>query len=85
MKASTITCREFVNRLGAYTDGELTGEPRKEMETHASECEQCAQYRNSYAAAIKLAKESVARDNLNADAEMPESLVRSIIASRKRD
>ena len=82
MKASTITCRKFVNRLGAYTDGELAAEPRKEMETHESECEQCSEYRKSYAAAIKLAKDSAARD-LKATAEIPESLVRSILASRK--
>lgn len=83
MKASTITCREFVQRLGAYTDDELVGESRAEMETHESDCDQCAEYRKSYVAAIKLAKDSAADDNLKADAEMPESLVRSIIASRK--
>lgn len=85
MKVLTITCREFVNRLGPYTDGELAAEPRREMEAHESQCDQCGQYRKSYVAAIKIAKDSVAGDNLNADAEMPESLVRSILASRKRD
>lgn len=36
-----LTCKEFLNELNEYLDETVTGEARRELETHVNECPNC--------------------------------------------
>ena len=39
-----MTCRQLVDFLGAYLDGELSAEVRGRFEAHLSACPECSAY-----------------------------------------
>ena len=51
-----LTCRQFVDFLDAYIDGELADEPRATFEVHIEACPPCRDYLKSYADTIRLAR-----------------------------
>ncbi len=80
-----MTCREVLDFVMAYFDGELTREVREEFERHLAVCPPCADYLTSYRRTIQLEKEAFApRYEEQACADVPEDLVQAILASRKR-
>jgi Putative zinc-finger len=77
-----MTCDEFVDSLQAFRDDELTLPERIRAQEHLVGCEKCSVYLRRYEQTIKLAKSS-ASDDAEA-APLPESLVRRIMAARRR-
>jgi len=77
-----MTCDEFVDSLQAFRDDELTLPERIRVQEHLVGCEKCSVYLRRYEQTIKLAK-STASDDAEA-APLPESLVRRIVAARRR-
>src|SRR5262245_58065191 len=75
-----ITCQELIDFIDSYRDNELAAEQRTEFERHLVECPSCVAYLKTYEQTIVLARAS-ADDALPAD--VPESLVRAILATRK--
>jgi predicted anti-sigma-YlaC factor YlaD len=78
-----MTCRELVEFLADYLAGELAPEVGRVFETHLGECPECATYLRGYADAIRLARASAETDDA-LPAEVPEGLVRAIVAARQR-
>jgi anti-sigma factor RsiW len=78
-----MTCREFIEFLMQYLTGEVDPERRRLFEEHIGECEDCVAYMESYRTAVALGKR--AYDDLDAPlpSEVPEQLVRAVIAARK--
>jgi anti-sigma factor RsiW len=75
-----MTCKEVLDFLMAYLDGELTAEQRAEFDHHLSICSACRNYLASYQATLKLE-----RTVDPADAPpVPEHLVRAILAARQK-
>lgn len=74
-----MTCRDVIDFLMDYLDGELPPQERALFEGHFAECPQCIDYLNTYRDTIKMGKAScddaVCRD-------VPEELVRAILAAR---
>jgi anti-sigma factor RsiW len=80
MSNTPITCREFVASIAEYQGSEMPPRRRAIFADHLSQCDKCSAYLNSYAAAVKLAKDAYAPGT----DEMPDELVRSIMASHRR-
>jgi anti-sigma factor RsiW len=78
-----MTCREFIEFLGAYHDDELPQEQRAVFETHLAQCVKCRNYLRSYRATIKLAKRAMDNPDGPPPDSVPEELVKAIIAVRK--
>lgn len=79
-----MTCREFVEFLWRYTEDELTPAERVTFDDHLARCRHCARYLQSYQETIRLGKKAlVASDDL-VPAEVPEDLIKAILASRSK-
>lgn len=77
-----ITCRELIDFIAGYLDGELPEAARLEFERHLSACPACVAYFESYQRTIKLGKAALASSE--EPAPVPEALVRAIRAARAR-
>jgi anti-sigma factor RsiW len=76
-----ITCRELVEFLDLYLEGELPPDRTAEFERHLSVCEPCVRYISTYRTSIALGKEAC-RPGLLTDADVPEELVTAILSAR---
>ncbi len=79
-----LTCREFDHFIADYFEGSLSGYARLKFKLHLMMCSNCM----SYIAAYKRSKElgKVVFSDLDAElpAEVPEELVKAVLASRKK-
>jgi anti-sigma factor RsiW len=83
--AGKILCRETVDLLGGYHDGDLEAEQRTAVEAHLAGCRRCRQYLRSYRAAIELAKAAMKKPvQEEASDVLSEELVKAILAARAR-
>ena len=74
-----ITCQELIAFIDGYRDNELTAEQRTEFDRHLAVCPSCVAYLKTYEQTISLARTSADGDP---PADVPESLVRAILAAR---
>jgi len=79
-----MTCRELVDFLMDYLDGLLPEFERSCFEEHLGECPDCVAYLTSYREAVRLGKEACAAGDDTIPAEVPEDLVRAVLAARRR-
>ena len=76
-----MNCRELIDFLMAYLDGELPAEERDEFEAHMKLCSQCVDYLENYTKSIELGR--AACDEGDCD-ELPEELVQAILKAKQR-
>ena len=69
-----MTCRELVDSVAAYLDGELPGEARPRFDEHLAACAECAAYVETYRRTVELAKGAYQ------DADVPDDLLKSVLA-----
>lgn len=76
-----MTCRELMNLLIDLEEGEVTAADLRRFEAHLAGCDDCKSYVDAY-----LETRRLLRDVTNGEppSEIPEDLVRSILASRKK-
>jgi anti-sigma factor RsiW len=79
-----MTCRELVEFLSAYLAGELAREERGRFEEHLAVCPECARYLRSYEETIALARGAFAHPDDPVPADVPEELVRAVLAARRK-
>jgi anti-sigma factor RsiW len=77
-----MTCRELVDFLLQYLDGELPAARRAAFERHLSACRDCRAYLATYADTIRLGKAACADPGGAMPAGVPEELVRAVLAAR---
>lgn len=78
--SAELTCKDLIEFLAAYLEGELSARERSIFEGHLEICEACRDYLATYQKTIELAKESAESDqSLPAP---PEELLRAILKSR---
>jgi predicted anti-sigma-YlaC factor YlaD len=80
----SITCREFVEFLADYLDGEMHEAQVAEFDTHLSHCPSCVSYMNSYRDAIRLGRTVLRDADEPLPGDVPEELVRAILAARQK-
>jgi len=77
-----MTCREFVEFLMAYLDGELSEPERITFERHMQDCPPCVTYLDTYAETVRLGQ-TVCRDpDGPVPKEAPDALVQAILSAR---
>jgi anti-sigma factor RsiW len=79
-----MTCRELVEFLMNYLDGRLSESERLRFEEHLGECPDCVAYLATYREAVRLGKEACTAGGDAIPAEVPEDLVRAVLAARRR-
>lgn len=77
-----ITCRELIDFIASYMDGDLAPPMRHEFERHLKVCPACVAYFEAYQQTVKLGKAAMAPTD--DPAPVPEGLVRAIRAARAR-
>ena len=78
-----MKCREFVEFLMAYDEGELPEDQRRLFEQHMSDCPPCVTYLETYRETVRLGHQ-VCRDPEGPPPEdVPEGLIQAILAARK--
>jgi anti-sigma factor RsiW len=80
--APYITCREVLDFIMAYLDGELTPDQKHEFERHLGVCPSCVNYLDSYKATIDLGKTAMQNLDEPATGSVPEGLIRAIREAR---
>jgi len=78
-----VTCREFADFIMEYLDGELPEDVRGSFERHLSRCPNCHTYLAQYRATVEVGRSAFADDEANLPSDVPEELIRAILASRK--
>ena len=79
-----ITCRELLDFLYLYLEGELPEDRRREFERHLGVCDPCREYIRQYRESIELGRAAFRGDDLPADEGIPEELVQAILSSRRK-
>lgn len=78
-----LTCRELTDFLARYVDGALTPEEQKAFERHLAMCRPCRAFVESYRKTIDLERTAFAEPDAPVPDEVPEELVRAILAARR--
>jgi anti-sigma factor RsiW len=78
-----MTCREFTSFIADYLAGELSADVKARFDRHLSRCDNCVQYLADYERTVALERR-VFDDADALPADVPESLVAAILASRNR-
>lgn len=77
-----ITCREFIEFLMQYLDRALPDSRLQQFERHLDICESCQAYLKGYETTVKLGKQAFHNLDDEVPAEVPQDLIRAILAAR---
>ena len=82
-----MNCREFVDFIMAYLDGELDPEVHKTFEHHVGLCPPCGDYLAEYKTSVKLGKVAFEPCDEGGEVapEVPERLLKAILEARKKE
>jgi anti-sigma factor RsiW len=80
-----ITCRELADFIDAYLENDLASDEQHSFDAHLRACPACVAYLATYEATIVMSKAAFGRDEDEVPADVPEQLVKAILASRRRD
>ena len=83
-RSRPVTCREFADFMMDYLSGELSSASRAEFEHHLSLCSNCQRYLASYEESVKLGQRAFDEDDGAVPADVPEQLVKAIMAARRQ-
>jgi anti-sigma factor RsiW len=78
-----ITCRQLIDFIADYLDGELPADMRHEFERHLKVCPSCVAYLDGYKQTIRLGKMVLAPSDESAKGSVPEGLLQAIRAARR--
>lgn len=79
-KKPYIPCEEVITFLWAYLGGELPPEKAEEFERHLSVCPSCVNYIETYKKTVELSRGTFQPEEAE---EMPEDLLRAVMAARR--
>ena len=79
-----MTCREVIEFLMDYLSGELPSDQRAAFDEHLGECPECVAYLKSYQETVALGKEVFRHPDEEVPDDVPEDLVRAILAARRK-
>jgi len=84
MSQEYITCQELIDGLDSYVDGSMPAAQRAEVDRHLAVCPDCINYLNNYRKTIALGKAAFSDVTAPAPADVPEGLLKAILAARKK-
>ncbi len=77
-----MNCQECVEFLMAYLEGTLPPEELRVFEEHMRRCPPCVDYLETYRRTVELGKAACRCESEEIPAEVPEGLIRAILAAR---
>ena len=80
---TSSTCKDSVELLLEYLDGELNGERRARLEEHLGGCSPCEDFMKSYQATPALCRKAMAREIPREVAEKLTDFLRAEIAKTR--
>jgi anti-sigma factor RsiW len=80
---TTITCEQFITFLMDYLDGALPAGERTTFEAHLAICPSCVNYLATYRQTVEFGRSLCAGDREGVPEEVPEALVRAVLAARR--
>jgi len=84
MSEQRLSCREFIDFIMAWLDGELEPEVRRSFAEHLDMCPDCVDYLDSYQRTVALGKAAWdAPGDAPVPNEVPEELVQAVLAARR--
>lgn len=78
-----VTCKQVLDFLAAYLEGELPPTTVAEFERHLAICPSCVAYIETYRQTIALSRGAARADDEAAPADLPEDLVEAVLAARR--
>lgn len=75
-----MTCRDLIELLAEYVDGELSAQRARALERHLEDCDSCRRYLVAYRETGQAVRDAFAEP----DPQLPEEVVRAILDARKR-
>jgi anti-sigma factor RsiW len=79
-----VTCRELTDFLVDYLDGTLGADERGRFDAHLARCPDCVTYLRAYRETIRLGRAVCKEEHDAVGDDVPEELVQSILAARRR-
>lgn len=79
-----MTCRDVTDVLDRYLEGGLPTRENLALKLHLAFCPACRNYLRSYKATVRAAKNALLEDDSSTPSDMPEELVKAILAARRR-
>ncbi len=79
-----MTCREFADFMADYLARELPAAARAEFDHHLDLCVNCRKYLTGYEATVKLGRAAFEDQGAALPPDVPERLVKAILAARAR-
>ena len=79
-----MTCREFADFLFDYHAGDLPEEEKVAFDRHLALCTNCVEYLRQYQATVQAGRAAFAASDAEVPPEVPEQLVKAILAARTR-
>ncbi len=78
-----MTCKQLVDFLDQYLADELPRRVREDFEAHLAGCASCERYLASYQKTLRLAALAAKHPNDAPPADVPDELVRAVLAARR--
>ena len=78
-----MKCRELADFLMDYVCGELPEENRSHFELHLTRCRNCREYLVQYEGCVKAGRIACGEMSDELPADVPEDLVKAVLAARK--
>lgn len=78
-----MTCKELIDFLMGYVDGELPAKEGRLFEEHLNACPDCTAYLSSYREVVRLGKMICQPDEGELPPDVPEDLVEAILEARR--
>ncbi len=78
-----ITCSEFESFILAYLEDDLATRQKSVFELHLKVCRECREYLAAYRASLELAKGAFGKESSHLADDIPEDLVKAVVAARK--
>ena len=83
-QAGEVTCREFVEFLDDYVSRALPEAARMAFDGHLAACPSCVAYMKTYQAAVRAGKAVLGSREASVPSDVPEELVRAVLAACRR-
>ena len=80
-----VTCQELEGFMVDYLDGTLPRAQRRKFDLHLRLCPDCWRYLEAYQRTISLSQAACRDPDAPVPADVPEELVKAILAAREKD
>ena len=80
-----MTCKELIDFLMDFLDGELPAEEHRRFDEHLGLCHECTSYLASYRETVRLGNMICQPEESALPADIPEDLVQAILEARKSE